>query len=58
MKYIVKIPFVDKYSNELYKENTILDITKTRALEILKVGSFIEEINEPKKETLKNKKQK
>jgi hypothetical protein len=54
VKYIVKIPFVDKYSNELHKEGSILDITKTRATEILTKGEFIECIK-PEKE---NKKQK
>lgn len=46
MKYIVLKPFKDKYSNERYKKGDILDITKKRANEILKVDELIEEVKE------------
>ena len=58
MKYKVIVPFTDKYTGEFYKEGRIIEITKTRAKEILSVKEFIEEINEPTevKKPQKNKK--
>lgn len=42
MKVIVKENFIDKYTKKNYQKNDILDITKKRYNEILKVGNLIE----------------
>jgi hypothetical protein len=38
--------FRDKHTNEIHKVNDVLTINKTRFKEILKVGAFVEEVNE------------
>lgn len=50
MKVKVIKPFIDKHTGEIYKENQVLEITKTRAKEILSVGNYIEEIIETNEE--------
>jgi hypothetical protein len=50
MKYKVIDNFTDKYTGERYKIGDILELTKERANEILKVGKFLEEIKKPKKD--------
>ena len=47
MKYQVIKAFRDKYTNEIYEVGTILELTKKRANEILKVDKYIEEFEEP-----------
>lgn len=56
MKYQVIKPFRDKNTGEIYEVGTILELTKKRANEILKVDKFIEEIEEIKEpEIIKDK---
>lgn len=48
MKYVVLKNFTDKYNNDIkYKVNDIVEFTKKRATEILKVDKLIEEVQEP-----------
>lgn len=47
MKYQVIEVFKDKNTGEIYEIGTILELTKKRATEILKVGNLIEEYKEP-----------
>lgn len=46
MKVIVVTEFRDKHTGELHRIGEGLDITKKRFSEILRVGSFIEEVKE------------
>ena len=41
--YVVIKQFRDKYTKEVYKAGTLLDIDKERAAEILERGPYIEE---------------
>lgn len=50
MKYQVIEMFKDKYTGEIYEVGTVLELTKKRATEILKVDKLIEEIAEPENE--------
>lgn len=49
MNVIVKEEFRDKYTDEVYKSGTKLEITEERFNEILEVGNFVEEYKESKK---------
>ena len=50
MKYIVIKKFKDKNTKEIYEVGTILELTKKRANEILKVDKLIEKIEESNEE--------
>ena len=50
MKYEVIKNFKDKHTGERYKIGDVLDITKTRAKEILTVDKLIKEVKQPKKD--------
>lgn len=50
MKYIVIKKFTDKYTGEKYSEGRVLELTKKRANEILKVDKLIEKIEESNEE--------
>lgn len=47
MKYEVISVFKDKNTKEIYEKGTILELTKKRANEILKVGELITPYVEP-----------
>lgn len=49
MKYEVIVKFKDKYTKERYKVGAILELTKKRANEILKVGELIKLVEELEK---------
>ncbi len=50
MKVRVLENFRDKYDKNIrYKKDDVIEITKKRYNEILKVGKLVEEIKEPKK---------
>lgn len=51
MKYRVIKRCKDKYTKEIYKVGTILELTKKRATEILKAGKFIEIYEEPEEDS-------
>jgi hypothetical protein len=48
MKAKVVKSFRDKYTNEIYKENSEITISEERFAEILTVGPFVEKVEEPK----------
>ena len=48
MKVKIKRTFRDKYTRKIYKAGTEADFTKERIEEILKVGKYIEVIEEKK----------
>jgi hypothetical protein len=49
MKYKVIEAFKDKYTGERYPVNTVLEITKERAEEILTKGNLITKVKTTKK---------
>lgn len=60
MKAKVVKSFRDKHTNEIYKENSVITISEDRFAEILTVGPFVENVEEPEatKETVKEEKPK
>ena len=50
MKARVIKGFRDKYTKEKYEEGTIIDVTKKRYKEILKVDKLVEEVIEEESE--------
>lgn len=48
MKAKVVKSFRDKYTNEIYKENSEITISEERFAEILTVGPYVEKVEEPK----------
>jgi hypothetical protein len=48
MLYRIVKPFLDKETHVLYKQDEIVEFTKKRAKEILKVDKLIEEVKEEK----------
>lgn len=51
MKVRVRTEFKDKYTGELYKVGKELEMTVERVNEVLKVGGFIEILDETKQAT-------
>lgn len=51
MKVKVRTEFKDKYTGELYKAGKELEMTVERVNEVLKVGGFIEILDETKQAT-------
>jgi transcriptional regulator of met regulon len=49
MKYKVIEAFIDKYTGERYPVNTVLEITKERAEEILTKGNLITKVKTTKR---------
>ena len=50
MKVKVLKRFKDKHTDEIHEKGKVMDVTKTRYKEILKVGVFVEEVKEAEAE--------
>lgn len=51
MKLKVKVPFIDKYTRDLYTEGQEIEVTKARAEEIIsRIPDYVEAVEEKKAE--------
>lgn len=49
MRIKVKVPFIDKYTKDLYKEGQEIEVTKARAEEIIsRIPDYVEAVEEKK----------
>lgn len=54
MKVKVIKSFIDKYTEEVYNIDDVIDCSEKRYNEIIKVGNFVEKITKKEKESKEN----